>query len=218
MLKRYAALVGDVVGSKKIKDREKFQKRLQAACDQVNTTYTKDIYAPLKITKGTDEVSGVLTKVENLYKIVNTISEKICPYLIRFAIFYGFLDIALESKDAAKIDGDAFHKAAGLMSYLVKTEELAILQINDSLIDRLLTSQMNLIFFLKKRWTKRQFEVVTLYKELESQEKVANRLRITQPTTSDIIKSANYDEILKAEQTINDALREYQQRLDKEKS
>ena len=218
MTRQYVAILGDVVGSKKIEDREDFQNRLQKACDRVNQAFAKDIYAKIKITKGVDEISGILTKIANVYQMINMISEDIYPNLMRFTVVYGPLDTALESKDAAKIDGVAFHKAAELILHLKKTTEFVIVDIGDLLIDRLLISQMNLVAFLKRMWTKRQFEVVNLYEKLGNQEEVAKRLKITQQTVSRIISTANYDEISKAEQSINDALKEYQEKLLREKT
>jgi len=216
MSKRYMAIIGDVVGSRKIGDRERFQSKLQNACDHVNSTFARDLYAKLKITKGIDEVSAVLTNIENLYKIINMISEAIHPNFMRFVTIYGSLDIALDSKDAAKIDGVALHRATEIISNLKRTRDLVTVQIMDELIDQLLNSHMNLVFFLKRAWTKRQFDVVTLYKKLGNQEEVAQKLRIIQPTVSKILKAADYDEIFRAEQTINEVLREYQKRLRKE--
>jgi len=210
------AIIGDVVGSRKIGDRERFQSKLQNACDHVNSTFARDLYAKLKITKGIDEVSAVLTNIENLYKIINMISEAIHPNFMRFVTIYGSLDIALDSKDAAKIDGVALHRATEIISNLKRTRDLVTVQIMDELIDQLLNSHMNLVFFLKRAWTKRQFDVVTLYKKLGNQEEVAQKLRIIQPTVSKILKAADYDEIFRAEQTINEVLREYQKRLRKE--
>jgi len=210
------AIIGDVVGSRKIGDRERFQSKLQTACDHVNSTFARDLYAKLKITKGIDEVSAVLTNIENLYKIINMISEAIHPNFMRFVTIYGSLDIALDSKDAAKIDGVALHRATEIISNLKRTRDLVTVQIMDELIDQLLNSHMNLVFFLKRAWTKRQFDVVTLYKKLGNQEEVAQKLRIIQPTVSKILKAADYDEIFRAEQTINEVLREYQKRLRKE--
>lgn len=216
MTKKYVVLIGDVVGSKTIRDREAFRRRLQSACDQVNSAFSKDLYAELKIIKGVDEVSGVLTKLENVYRIVESVSETIHPNLIRFAIVYGPLDIGLGSKDAARMDGIAFHKAADTVAQLKKTGDLVAVQLGDDLVDRLLTSHMNLVFFLQRGWTERQFELATLYRKLGNQEKVAERLGIIQPTVSKALKAANYDEILRAEQSINEALGEYQERLLKE--
>jgi hypothetical protein len=216
MPREYVTLVGDVVGSKTIQNREAFRRRLQSACDHVNSAFSKDFYAKVKLIKGVDEVSGVLTRLENVYRIIQLIYQTIHPHLSRFAIVYGPLDIGLASKDAARMDGTAFHKAADTIAQLKKTGDLVAVQLGDDLVDRLLTSHMNLVFFLQRGWTERQFELATLYRKLGSQEKVAKRLDIIQPTVSKALKAANYDEILRAEESINEALAEYQKRLLKE--
>jgi DNA-binding CsgD family transcriptional regulator len=216
MPRHFTAIIGDVVSSAKIKDLEDFLNRLNKILGQVNIDFADDIYAPLTLTRG-DEVSGVLTRIVNIYRIVNTIFEAVHPDLMRFAIVYGPLEMTLKSRDAERISGTAFRQAAEIL-YSQKPKNLIALQINNSLTDRLLSSHMNLIFFLKRQWTKRQLEVITLYKKLENQKEVAKRLKITQPTVSTILQTANYNEISKAEQTINEALKEYQTLLKADKT
>lgn len=216
MPKHFTAVIGDVISSAKIKNLEDFLNRLNKTLGQVNADFADDIYAPLTLTRG-DEVSGVLTRIENTYRIVNTILEAVHPDLIRFVIVYGPLEMTIESRDAERISGTAFRQAAEIL-YSQKPENLITLQINNSLVDQLLSSHMNLIFFLKRQWTKRQIEVITMYKKLGSQKEVAKRLKIAQPTVSRILKTADYDEISKAEQTINEALKEYQKQLEKDKT
>ena len=216
MPERFVAVIGDVISSAKIENLEDTLNRLNNTLDQVNAEFADDIYAPLTLTRG-DEVSGVLTGIENAYRIVDTILEAVHPNLIRFAIVYGPLEMTIESRDAERISGTAFRQAAEIL-YSQKPENLITLQINNSLVDRLISSHMNLTFFLKRQWTRRQLEVIALYKNLGSQKEVAERLKIAQPTVSRTLKTANYDEISEAEQTINEALKEYQKQLEKDKT
>jgi len=216
MPRHFVAVIGDVISSAKIENLENLLNRLNKTLGQVNADFANDIHAPLTLTRG-DEVSGVLTRIENTYRIVDAILEAVHPNLIRFAIVYGPLEMTIESRDAERISGTAFRQAAEIL-YSQKPENLITLQIKNSLIDRLLSSHMNFIFFLKRQWTKRQLEVITLYKKFGRQKEVAKRLKIRQPTVSRILKTANYDEVSKAEQTINEALKEYQKQLEKDKT
>ncbi|MBS7623841.1 hypothetical protein KEJ39_09280 [Candidatus Bathyarchaeota archaeon] len=209
------AVIGDVISSAKIRDLEDLINRLNKTLSQVNADFANDIHAPLTLTRG-DEVSGVLTGIENTYRIVDTILEAVHPNLIRFAIVCGPLEMTIKSRDAERISGTAFRQAAEII-YSRKPESLITLQINNVLIDQLLSSHMNLIFFLKRQWTKRQFEVIALYKKFENQKEVAKRLKIRQPTVSRILQTANYGEISRAEQTINETLKEYQKQFEKDK-
>lgn len=110
--KKLFVLLGDVVASRQIKDRDGFQKNLQDLCEEINATYAEDIYAPFKTLKGLDEIGGVLSDISNIYKIIALISEWLHPHQMRCALAFDYVDTALESMDVSKMDGPAFHKAA----------------------------------------------------------------------------------------------------------
>ncbi|MDZ4170943.1 MAG: SatD family protein, partial [Methanobacteriaceae archaeon] len=60
MEKKMYVLLGDVISSRKIKNRTSFQKNLENTYNKLNKKYEKDLFAEFKILKGLDEIGCVL--------------------------------------------------------------------------------------------------------------------------------------------------------------
>jgi hypothetical protein len=118
MKRKLYVLLGDVISSRSIAEREKFQKKLEETCRYINSTYTGDIYADFKILKGIDEIGGVLSSMSKSYELINVLLENLHPNLMRFVLVFDYIDAALATMDVAKMDGPAFHKASDLMHTL----------------------------------------------------------------------------------------------------
>jgi hypothetical protein len=54
MGKKLFVVQGDIIDSRKIKDRDEFQYKLESACKHINKNFEEDIYGNLKIIKGID--------------------------------------------------------------------------------------------------------------------------------------------------------------------
>jgi len=79
-------ILGDVIASRRIEDKEAFQRKLEKVCLNVNRNFREDIYADFKILKGIDEIGGVLLNIASFYRILNTMLEHFYPYSMRFAL------------------------------------------------------------------------------------------------------------------------------------
>ena len=74
-----------------------------------STKSVAEIYAPLTLTRGIDELSGVLRRTDAAYRICRGLNEAVAPQSVRFAIVRSDIDVAVNSKNAAQMDGKAFH-------------------------------------------------------------------------------------------------------------
>ena len=111
-------MMGDVVASRRIKNRGAFQRKLDKICANVNLNFAEYIYADFNILKGLDEIGGVLMNIKNVYKIMNTFLEQCYPDSIRFVLVYDYIDTALESHEVSRMDGPAFHKSSDMLKDL----------------------------------------------------------------------------------------------------
>ncbi len=212
MRKRLYVVLGDVVSSRRLVDRREFQNKLEKTCEEINKAYAEDIYAEFKILKGTDEIAGVLSDLSNIYKIVSTIEEQLYPNYMRFAVVLDHIDTALESRDAALMDGPAFHKASDIMNKLKKSKLMFDMSVSDKLIDTAISGQINLILLLKKNWSPKQRLIVGEYEKTKNQSKIAKKLGITQQAVSKILGRSMWKEIKTIEGKLNQILRSYSQR------
>lgn len=199
----YYLLLGDVINSRKIKDREEFQDKLIESLDRINQKFQDDIYADFKILKGIDEFGGVLKKPSNAYEIIKELHENILPKKVRYVLTKGVIDVALGKKDVEYMDGPVFHQANELMSELKRSKFYFELKINDYLMEQALFGQINALMILKNEWTQKQLLVIKKYKELGSQKKVANEMGITPQAISKNLDRSNYKKIKHIEKRLN---------------
>jgi predicted DNA-binding protein YlxM (UPF0122 family) len=212
MKQKLYVLLGDVISSRRISDREKFQKKFGETCKEINSIYTGDIYADFKILKGIDEIGCVLSTMSNSYEIINILLEHLYPHLMRFVLVFDYIDTALETMDVAKMDGPAFHKASDLMHALKKSKLMFDMSVSDKVVDTAIAGQINLILLLKKSWSAKQHQIVKEYEKTKNQYEVAKNLGITQQAVSKTINRSMWKEIKSIEENLNYILSEYTQR------
>ena len=207
MKQKLCVVLGDVLSSRRIEDKEAFQSKLEKTCNRINKTYADEIYAGFKILKGIDEIEGVLQDISNIYEIITSISEQLYPHSMRFAVAVDHIDTAVESRDTAKMDGPAFHKASDIMGGLKKSKLLFDMSTDNEMTDALITGEINLILLLKKNWSAKQHIVVREYKKTRNQYETAKNLGITQQAVSKALARSMWNEIRPIEEKLNHVLR-----------
>jgi hypothetical protein len=207
MEKKLFVLQGDIIGSRKIKDRDEFQSKLESVCNCINTNFEQDIYGNFKIIKGIDEIEGVLKRISSIYKIITKIQKLVSPYKIRFIVVYGNINTAVDSKNVEKMDGPAIHKATDKIMELKKSNFLFDIDTENSIVDPLLKGQINLLMFYKTRWTARENQIAENYAIYKKQTLVAQKLSITQQAVSDSLRKIKWEEIHLMEEELNHVLK-----------
>ncbi|MDO9517151.1 MAG: SatD family protein [Methanosarcinaceae archaeon] len=213
MKEKFYVLLGDVISSRRISDRERFQNEFEEVLEKINTVYVEDIFANFKILKGIDEIGGVLSTMSNVYKIINEILEQLHPNRIRFVLIFDYIDIGLETFDISKMDGPVFHKASDTLSTLKKSKLMFEMSISDKMIDTAITGQINLILLTKKNWSLKQHQIVREYKRTNNQDDVAKKLGITQQAVSKTLNKIMWKEIYLIEKKLNYIIDDYSQKL-----
>ena len=87
-----------------------------------------------------------------------------------------FIDTAIETRDASKMDGPAFHKVSDLLKNLQESKLIFAMSTDNDITDRLISGQINSILLLKKNWSANQHLIVRKYKETNNQLEVAKEL------------------------------------------
>ncbi len=100
-------LIGDVVKSRSISHRAKFQAHLQELLTAMSRD-NRDLLSPYTITLG-DEFQAVYRTGEHLFRDIFQILGAVFPHRIRFAIAIGRLDTPINPRQAIGMDGPAFH-------------------------------------------------------------------------------------------------------------
>ena len=115
-------LIGDIIASRKIKDRSSVQKKLKAAIRQLNRN-NPNLLSPYTITLG-DEFQAVFNKAERLFVDIIVIMQALYPDLVRFSIGVGTIDTPINRQQAIGMDGPAFYLARKGIEQLKATDYL----------------------------------------------------------------------------------------------
>ncbi len=197
--KKYIAIIGDIVDSREIKNRDVFQKKLNVVLDNINNKYSDDISSKFMITLG-DEFQGLLITNDNLFNIIFEIEKSVYPTKIRFGIGIGAINTYINPEMSIGADGPAYHYARKMIDKLKIKESKYKNSPSNILIhtekedtNMLLESILELTYAIKSNWTTKQRHTIECYKGCgENQYETATKLNVTQSTVNKAIKSSMF--------------------------
>ncbi len=209
--KTFTIIVGDLVRSRDSFERQKLSHKIRLAINSLLKEFRDELYAPLVLTRGIDELAGVLKQPDLSYLICRLLNVKVSPHLFRFAIARGNLDIAVNSRDARKMDGQAFHMAADMIQQAKKENLYYCFNLGPQFAEfnPCLTAFANTLHILRSGRSNHQHLVVQLYEKFGNQKAVAERLGITQQAVSDALRQAHWKEIKRGEDLIGEVLKRH---------
>lgn len=208
----YVAIIGDIVNSKKIQDRDAVQQKLKAALSAVNEDYKAEIASNFMITLG-DEFQGLLSTGKHLMDVLTRIEQEMSPVRFRFGIGVGSITTQIQRDWAIGADGPGYHKAREAVAHLKAAENkkengpadtrIAFEDAPQEIAD-LLNVTFKLLTAIKQSWSKQQRLVIQdALKHRDSQVKMAGRLGVKQPTIHKHLINGHYYSYLEALSTIN---------------
>lgn len=210
--RNYIAIIGDIIDSRKMTNREQSQKQFIEAMSKINKTYSDDIASKFLITLG-DSFQGLLLNANNILNIIDGIETLMAPYKLRFAIGIGRINTSIKVEDSSLIDGPAYYNARTAMDDFKgksKINSNILIHSKNKTLDDLINSSLSLLFLLKSSWTEKQKQVVYLSLSRDkTQVQIAEKLNIKQPSVNERLKSANYDIYVESFKNINKAFELY---------
>lgn len=104
----YVAIVGDIINSKKIPNRQEAQKELQRVLKEINSKYKEAIASKFTIVRG-DDFQGLIKEdfVHLVPEIIDRISFQF-TYPVRFGIALGTIESDLNPNQCIGMFGEAF--------------------------------------------------------------------------------------------------------------
>ena len=192
----YAALIGDVVGSRRSPDRRALQRRLRYGIEKVNTDLGGWLSSPLALYGG-DEVQGLVARPEACVEIVVGLSEAIFPECLVFGLGYGTVSTEL-SPDVAEIDGPCFHRARSALED-VRGEAWLKASGFGATTDMALTTLFGLMAAIRSRWTEKQ-QIYVRAARHKSQKSVAEELGVFPSTVSESLRASSFAAVREGEQ------------------
>ena len=196
----YCSIIGDIVNSKKIPNRQEIQDLFASVLTEINMEFYNDIASNFTITLG-DEFQGLIYKPILSYEIIKKIKQKMSPIELVFGVGIGEMKTRIERTISIGSDGPAYHYARNMVEK-AKKKRPSILYYSGMTSDELINGLLYFTESCINSRTAKQIEAVKLYDELKSQKEVAKRLNKTQAAISGILINAFYYEVANAEEKI----------------
>lgn len=204
---RYLAVIGDIRGSRRLKDRAAVQARLEEALAEINREFAADLAADFVVTLG-DEFQGLLREPHRLLPLLGYLETSLVEVGLRYGIGWGPLATPLR-RQALGMDGPCFHRAREALSEAKHLKGWAAIKGFGIERDRVLGGLLALIGAVRGNWTRTQTETVGWMRRLGSQKQVAATRGVTKSTVSKALHGALYEAITRAEEAVAELLRAY---------
>lgn len=208
MVHRYV-LLGDVIRSREIEDRQAFRDRLAGVCEELTVRESEAIHADFEVLKGVDEFGGVLTSVTSLYDVVVTFQAALAPHRSRIVVAEGEVEQVGDSRRVGGMDGPAFHRADELLTAVGDGPRVVDVRLADEALGHVVADEVNLLLHRRRQWTDRQREVVDAVADAGTQTAAAESLGVTQQAVSNVLASADWPLVDAVESRLRDVLAAY---------
>jgi hypothetical protein len=201
--KKYTALIGDIVGSRKIAParRREVQDHLSKLMLLLNRRYKDKIVAKFVITLG-DEFQAIIADPQIIPDLIWEIGVE-NDFAIRLGFGYGTLTTAVPEY-AINLDGPALHHARVAIETAKKEKTVSgVFNGFGQMLDIILNGIASELQFHRETRSEQQLKVIKLLREGHTQADIADFLKVTKQTVSQHVKAAGWDAYHKGE----DALR-----------
>ena len=211
------AVVGSVVNSKDIDDRNNFQIQLKILLESINERYRDDIAAKFRITLG-DEFQGLLHNTSKLMLILDEINLSLFPFKIRLGIGVGGVDTTSSILSDEELDGSAYWNAREALNRLTKDHyynrslTYCYFDADDALTLELLNSLLELQDTIRLSWTSNQSDIIeqiikSCAYESFIQKDLAASLSLSPQRLSNVFAASSFKQYAKSRKIFTDLLR-----------
>ena len=185
-------MTGDIVKSRKIKNRVDAQHQLKKTLQTINQKYKLQLEAPFVIVWG-DSFQGAIKSFKYTYEILESISE-LFPYNFRCGIGIGDISTSF-STNVLEIDGEAlFNSRFSLKVATVYKLDFWIHSPNMA-FNKTLNALFLLLHTLTKQWTDTQREVIGQRKKQLTYQEIGELRGVSKQAINNILRSAKWPQI-----------------------
>jgi hypothetical protein len=176
---RHICVIGDLVASRRVHDRQALQARFAEALAEINVRRSKLLASPATITLG-DEYQAVYRSADSLFLDAWGLLARLWPESMRFSIGVGSLSTPINSRQAIGMDGPAFHVAReGMVRNLKGSGYLFHIADADGEVPAWIGAGLNLVAHGVKGWKATRFRICQRHGEGRSPREIAEELAIS---------------------------------------
>jgi hypothetical protein len=177
---QYFVILGDVVKSRDIPDRAKFQAHLIETMSSVNKRFPDSLVSSLMVNSG-DSFQGIFSSHVPLLQLCDVLRFSLSPYCaVRLGLGFGEITTAIDRKSSILCDGPAFWNAKEALDslyeenyYQTLTAKIVFPEKQGELVQELVNQSFLLGDQMVVGWKKRQLELATFQLLHHGYEKVA---------------------------------------------
>ena len=205
MTQQYFVIIGDMVGSRAIRERQKVQEAFQQALQQVQQEYEQEIVSPLTLTIG-DEFQTVLSKANRFFAMINRLEEHLPEIRFRYGLGVGTISTALNRKAAIGMDGPAFHFARQALEQARQYQRRFVFACARPEVAKRVDLLFNWIDVVTSTWSKEKHRILRLSQLRLTQKAIAEIIGISQPAVSQHISQPAFRLVLQTQQVIEEEI------------
>lgn len=213
VMKVYCVIIGDIVNSREILNRNEVQIKFKTILHNINSNYSDYIVSNFSITLG-DEFQGVLNRISCFYDIVETIKIEMYPIKFRFGVGVGDINTDIERLSPFGADGPAYYKSRDLLNHMKEQKNKKMASKSSIMIksggfeDDVINAVLALNCHIQDGWAEKQREYIRYYLMTEeSQRDIAEHFNVLQGTVQKALNSSGFYEYLNAKKLLIDYLK-----------
>jgi len=205
MGQNYFVIIGDMVQSRNLNDRQKVQEAFGSALKNAQKTYGQGIVSPLTLTIG-DEFQAVLDRAQDFFAIINHLEESLPDIRFRYGLGVGEISTALNRKAAIGMDGPAFHFARQALEQARQMKRRFVFVCASPKIQARIDLFFNWIDTITAGWSKEKLQILHLSQLRLKQKEVAAKIGISQPAVSQHMRQPVFRLVLQTQQVVLDEI------------
>ncbi|MCB0284469.1 MAG: hypothetical protein KDF60_17930 [Calditrichaeota bacterium] len=180
---KYLVIIGDIVKSREIQDRQKFQQRFKDALKDTSAIFdSQAIVSQFVVTIG-DEFQGILKQADKIFHFINALEDRLSPLNFRYGLGMGTISTTINKEAAIGMDGPAFYNARTSLE-TAKKDNLFYCFKSGSDKDDTLNMLLSWLSREKEKWPLKKRKIIGLADAGKTQKQIAADLNITQPAVS----------------------------------
>lgn len=188
----YVAVIGDIVASRRLAERRKFQRRLEGALQELNQRRGRALASPYTVTLG-DEFQALYQQAGHGFADAFALLAVLAPERVRFSFAAGEIVTPVNPKQAIGMDGPAFHRARAQLDRLKKEQRLFGVQAGEQ-GDLQTTALLNILSGQVEGWKPTRLRLFAGLLSGRSVAELAAETRITTRAVTKNIRAAELDE------------------------
>lgn len=218
--KKYIALIGDLIDSKKIKNRKEVQVQLLDVFDKIQQLYGAQIVSKFTLTVG-DEFQALLIPQSCVWKLIDHLSI-LSPSPFRLGLGLGEIITQINPNISLGADGEAYWRARDAIQFVHKDnwggKSHILFKGHNDHQDQVINSLILAGETIKANWSQVQRETfdklvaIDIYEPDFTQNEVADRIGISAQALSKRLITGNIKIYFQIRQTLGQLLEDYDDR------